>query len=256
MTVSDWIAVGVLLAAFSVGVVLVLRFAPIKKRYRTLLLDVDGTLLDFDRCEEAALRDTFRAFSLPYGEETHAVYHRCNDACWKALERGEITRDELKIRRYRDTLAELNLDADPAQMTRRYEEALGSYTFPYPETEEICRKLAKKYDLYLATNGLKNVQSARLIRTEFATFVRGVYISEEVGAAKPSPEFFDRIFADHPEIKRSETLMVGDSLTGDIRGGINAGIDVCWINRTGAARPDRMKIDFELPDLTRLPEIL
>lgn len=244
------------LMIFGAGVALSVGFAVVKPRIRTLLLDADGTLLDFDRSEREALREAFETLSLPYDDSTHAVYHRNNDACWKALERGEITRDELKVRRFRETFRDLFLDADPVQATKVYEEALGHYAFPLEGAEDACHRLGKKYKLYLVTNGLKNVQTPRLLLTTIPETLDGIYISEEVGYAKPAAEFFDVFFADHPECKRSETLIVGDSLSGDILGGNNAGIPTCWVNRNGAARPADLRIDYEIQSITELEKVL
>lgn len=255
MTWYFWGAAVGLLMLFFVGIGLVLRFGKPKKRYQTIFLDADGTLLDFDRSEAQALRDVFEAKGLPFLDTTHPVYHKNNDLCWKALEQGIITREELKIKRFRDTFRDLGLSADPAEVCAVYEEALGKYSFPFPGAEEICRNLAKKYSLYIVTNGLRNVQNARMMQTEILLYVKGVYISEDVGAAKPSPVFFDRIFSEHPEIDPERTLIVGDSLTGDMQGGRNAGIDTCWICRDeeGASDP---RADYVIRDIRELPKIL
>lgn len=252
----DVVSVIALMLTFFAGVILTLKTAVIRPKIKTLLLDADGTLLDFNRSEQAALKETFEALQLPFDEESYQSYHRNNDACWKALERGEITRDELKVRRYRMTFEELGLSADPALATKTYEGILGKYAFPFEGAEAACEKLSKKYDLYIVTNGLKHVQTARLLRTKIPEIVKGIYISEDVGYAKPAAEFFDKVFADHPQMKRSETMIVGDSLTGDIQGGIHAGIWTCWVNPTGAARPENMPIDLEIDHITKLEKVL
>ncbi len=245
-----------LLLSFSAGVVLSLKSAVIKPKIKTLLLDADGTLLDFDRSEQAALQETFEELKLPFESHTHAVYHKHNDACWKALERGEITRDELKIRRFQMTFGELHVDGDPALATKTYEGNLGNHAFPFPGAEEVCQRLSRKYDLYIVTNGLKHVQTSRMLKTKIPEIVKGIYISEDVGYAKPAPEFFDKIFADHPEWKRNETLIVGDSLSGDMLGGKNAGILTCWVNRNGEPRPEDLPIDWEISHITELEKVL
>ncbi len=252
----DWMTVASLILAFFAGAILVWKTALIRPRIKTLLLDADGTLLDFDRSERAALEETFTMLNLPFDENAYAVYHRNNDACWKALERGEITREELKVRRYRMTFEELGLSADPALATKTYEGNLSKYAFPFHGAEAVCEKLSKKYDLYIVTNGLKHVQTARMLRTRIPEIVKGIYISEDVGFAKPAPEFFHRVFADHPQMKRSETMIVGDSLSGDILGGNNAGILTCWVNRTGATAPEGVTVHFEIHDITQLEKVL
>ena len=250
------VAMAAMIVGFVAGVVLVVKNAVIKPRTRTLLLDADGTLLDFDRSEEAALKETFRELGYPSDDRAYASYHKNNAACWKMLEKKEITREELKVLRYRMTFDELGIDGDPARTTKTYEGKLGQYGFAFAGAEDACERLAKKYDLYIVTNGLKNVQTSRLLQTRIPEIVKGIYISEDVGYDKPAKEFFDRIFADHPKMNPKETVIVGDSLSGDILGGNNAGIRTCWVNRTGADRPENLRIDYEIDDITKLEKVL
>ena len=251
-----FLMIGSLLLVFVAGVIFSFKSAVIKSRIKTLLLDADGTLLDFNRSEAEALRETFSELNYPFDENTHAVYHRNNDACWKALERGEITRDDLKVLRFQRTFSELGIDGDAALTTKTYEGNLSKYAFPYEGAEDLCRKLAKKYNLYIVTNGLKHVQTARMVQTQFPQIVKGIYISEDVGYAKPAAEFFDRIFSDHPELKREETMIVGDSLSGDILGGNQASIYTCWLNSEGTPRPEDLRIDAEISHITQLEKVL
>lgn len=245
-----------LILVFFAGAVLSVKSAVVKPRMKTLLLDADGTLLDFDRSEEAALKETFQELGYPYDEKTYVSYHKNNAVCWKMLERKEITREELKVLRYRMTFDELGISADPVLATKTYEGKLGQFGFAFDGAEDACRRLSRKYALYIVTNGLKNVQTSRLLKTEIPEIVKGIYISEDVGYDKPAPEFFDVFFKDHPECKRSETMIVGDSLSGDILGGNNAGIHTCWVNRTGEPRPDNLRIDLEINDITQLEKVL
>lgn len=250
------VSIVALVLTFFAGVVLSLKSAGKFPKIKALLLDADGTLLDFDRSEQAALRETFEALCVPFDSRTYDVYHKNNDACWKALERGEINREELKVRRFRSTFEELGIDGDPVLATKTYEGNLSKYAFPFAGAEQTCRRLGKRYDLYIVTNGLKHVQAARMAKTEIPNLVKGIYISEDVGFAKPAPEFFDKIFADHPDLKRKETMIVGDSLSGDILGGNNAGILTCWVNRNGQPRPEGLRIDVEISDVTELERVI
>ncbi len=245
-----------LILVFFAGVILSFRTAVVKPRIKTLLLDADGTLLDFDRSERAALQDAFEELGYPLDERAYASYHKNNAACWKMLERKEITRQELKILRYRMTFEELGIDGDPVLTTKTYEGKLGQYGFAFDGAEAACERLSKKYDLYIVTNGLKNVQTSRLLKTRIPEIVKGIYISEDVGYDKPAAEFFDKVFSDHPELKRHQTVIVGDSLSGDILGGNNAGILTCWVNRNGEKRPENLRIDYEIDDITKLEKVL
>lgn len=238
------------------GVVTVLCFSTAKPIIHTLLLDADGTLFDFDRAEQTALQVAFTAMGYPYTEETLPLYHEKNQACWKRLEQGEITRDELKVLRFRDTFQALGIEGDPEGIVPVYEGALGQCGFLYDGVVEAVMSLSKKYKLILVTNGIKAVQEPRLYQTPIPEYLDGIYISEDVGYAKPSPKFFDRVFADFPKLKRSQTMIVGDSLSGDIAGGINARIRTCWVNRNGDPRPEGLSIDLEVDDIKHLERAL
>lgn len=255
----DWFS-AVLLVGLTVGilggVVYSLTHAVVKPRIRTLLLDADGTLLDFDLAEKHALEEAFATMGYPFDESVREAYHFHNQACWKRLEAGEITREELKPLRFAQVFAQLDMDGDADAIWPVYEKALGNYSFVYDGVEDACARLSKKYNLILVTNGTKAVQTPRLLQTRIPEFLKGIYVSEDVGYAKPAPEFFQRVFDDHPKLKRCETMIVGDSLSGDIAGGIGAGIRTCWVNRTGAPRPEGMKIDLEIDDFTKLEKEL
>jgi len=238
------------------GIAYALTHAVVKPRIRTLLLDADGTLLDFDRSEKMALQDAFGTLGYPFSEEIYEAYHRHNLACWKRLELGEITREELKPLRFALVFEECDIAGNPQEIWPVYEKALERYAFPFDGVEEALARLSKKYTLILVTNGTKSVQTARLLQTSIPEYLKGIYISEDVGCAKPAKEFFDRVFADHPKLKRRETMIVGDSLSGDIAGGIGAGIRTCWVNRTGEPRPEGLAIDLEIDDFVKLEKEL
>lgn len=244
-----------LLAVLAGGCYLVLR-SGIPSRFRTLLLDADGTLFDFDRSERDALTEALGRFGIVVDDEIYRIYHQHNDDCWKEFERGGMSREKLKGERFARTFAQIGVSADPEAVTRGYEECLGHYQYPYPGVEEACRKLSRKYDLFLVTNGLKNVQEAKLARTEVPRYCKAVYISEAVGYAKPAKEFFDVIFRDHPEIDPETTLIVGDSLTSDIRGGNNAQIRTCWVHDTETAVPPEYRVDLRVRKFTDLTDLL
>ncbi len=241
--------------ALVAGVILAWKTAVIKPKIKNILLDADGTLLDFDAAEKAALSDTFVQLGLPFDERTYETYHRNNAACWKKLEKREITRAELKVLRYRMTFEELGLFADPTVSTQIYEEKLGQYGIVLPGAEDAVKEMSKKYNVFIVTNGLKNVQTPRMLKTQIPLYVKGIYISEDVGYDKPAKEFFDKIFSDHPKMKREETVIVGDSISGDMTGGNNAGIKTCWINPTGGEAPEGIRIDWQIQNITQWKKV-
>lgn len=220
-------------------------------KYPIILLDADDTLLDFKASEAAAMGDTLQRFGLPDTPEIRAEYSRINLAHWKRLERGEITREELKVSRFRQFLTGLGSGADPAVCNDFYMSRLGSYSIELPGAAELCRRLAENHRLYIVTNGTASVQYRRLGASAFAPYMQKIYISEELGAQKPDKAFFDAVFADLGHPPREEIIILGDSQTSDMLGGKNAGITTCWFNPKGTEAAG----DWDYT-ITRLEEFL
>lgn len=199
-------------------------------RYPTVLLDLDHTLLDSDASEVAAFAETVASIGLAPEEELFACYRTINHALWQAVERGEITPVELRLTRFEQFVAAIGVDADPEAMATAFTDGLGNNGELYPGARVLLETLAEYHVLGLVTNGLIEVQRARIERLELEPYFTSVIISAEVGTSKPGTEIFDFVFSDLPNAEREATLMVGDSLTSDIQGGVNAGIDTCWYN--------------------------
>lgn len=198
---------------------------------RVVLLDLDDTLLDFGQAERVAMRRVLGENGLPADDATLALYSRINDAYWKRFERGEIGRREVLVGRFRDFLAEEGASGlDPDAVQDRYETLLSEGHWFVPGAEALLDALAPTYDLYLASNGTERVQTGRLKSAGILPRFRGLFLSERIGAAKPSRAFFDAVFASLGEERRRGAVMVGDSLSSDIRGGIDAGLITVWFN--------------------------
>ncbi len=202
-------------------------------KYPIILMDADDTLLDFAASETAALGDMLSAFGLPDTPAVRQRYSEINVAHWKMLERGEITRAQLKYSRFRVFLQELGSDADPAACNACYMERLGSYSIPLPGAEDLCRQLAERHRLYIVTNGSTSVQTRRFAASALMPYIQKAYISEEIGAQKPSKEYFDAVVADLGDPPREQVIIFGDSQTSDMLGGKTAGIATGWFNPTG-----------------------
>lgn len=224
-------------------------------RYNTILIDADDTLLDFSRAEREAIDDTLNDF-LGFTEEAVAArYSAINDSLWKLHERGGIAKAELRERRFELLCREFGYDFDPAAMANRYLEALSSKSHLIPGALEVCVRLRRLCRLYIITNGFRVVQERRIGRSPLAPLFDRVFISELVGFEKPAPAFFAAVAAAVPDFRPGMTLVVGDSLTSDIAGGIGAGIDVCWYNPHGKPAPENMNINYIINDLAALPRI-
>lgn len=224
--------------------------------YRTLLFDADGTLFDYDRAETWALSETFAQYGHRFEPGYSQLYRQLNDPLWDDLEQGAITQDRLKILRFELLFDHLGFDVDPAAFSDSYSRQLGKATFLIDGAEEMVVALSGDYRLYIITNGLTEVQRPRFgasaLRDHFLDWV----ISEEVGFAKPDPRIFDVAFERMGWPAKEEVLIIGDSLSSDMAGGIGYGIDTCWYNPSGRQADPSLSITHEIQDFSQLLDIL
>ncbi len=207
-------------------------------RYDTILLDADGTLLDFARSEREAVATTMAAFGIEPTEERIITYSAINDALWKALERGEIEKSVLLWRRFERFAEHFDLACGEEQakrMAAHYMNTLSQKGYLLEGAEALCSALYGRARLYIVTNGVKFIQEGRYAISGLGRYMDDIFISEEVGAEKPSPAYFSYVAEHIPDFDPKRTLMVGDSLTSDIKGGVGYGLDTCWYNPTGKA---------------------
>jgi len=207
------------------------------KEYRAVLLDADNTLLDYDRAEAEALEETLgdAAPNVPR-EQAIAEYRVINHRYWKRFEAGEVDAAGLQSGRWKDLFATLGLTGDPARTAAAYVGALSRQAHLLPGAAEAVRSLSAMFRLGLVTNGLSLVQRGRLARSGLAGFFSAVVISEEIGAAKPDPRFFE-IAARSLGLAPAELLCVGDNPVADVAGARAAGIDAWWFAPNGAPWP-------------------
>ena len=212
-------------------------------RYDTILFDADGTLFDFSRSESEAIRETMSAFDITPTEELVRGYSVINDSLWKMLERGEIEKQVLLYRRFELFCEKYGFVCDAVKMAETYMNLLSQKAYLLDGAENLCRSLFGNVRLYIVTNGVEFIQKGRYSRSGMEKYFDGFFISGVIGYEKPSVEYFERVAADLPDFDKASTLIVGDSLTSDIRGGINYGIDTCWYNPRRKPVPDDMKIN-------------
>lgn len=223
---------------------------------RFVLLDLDDTLLDFAAAERAALSATLTEFGVAPKEELLAGYSEINAAMWRAMERGEIDREDLKRVRFRIFAEKFGLTLPVEKVKTAYEGRLGDGFFLMPRAEETLAALQKKYDLYVLTNGTVAVQTRRIAGSGVERYIKGAFYSEEVGFQKPKKEYFDAVFARIPDFSAESAVMVGDSLTSDVLGAKNAGLRSVWFNPKGQSRPKNGIVDLEIKDLAELLPLL
>ena len=225
---------------------------------KTLLWDLDNTLLDFPAAEHAAIRQAFAAFHLgPCPEDRIARYAALNDRYWKQLERGEITKAELLTQRFVEFFQTEGIAGpDPAAFNRTYQNYLGETVIFLDHSDALLRDLHGQVRQYLVTNGARRVQEKKLARSGLGAFLDGLFISEDIGAEKPSLDFFRPVLQALGDPPREELRLVGDSLTSDMAGGLRAGIPCCWYNPKGAPLPPDMAIRYDIRDLNEVRAIV
>ena len=221
-----------------------------------LFLDLDDTILDFHKAERIALSKTIRQFGVEPTEKVLGRYHVINKWHWEQLEQGKLTREEVLQNRFGVLFEELGVAADKEACARAYEKNLSIGHFFLPGAEEAVDRLSKKYRLFLASNGTASVQHGRMTSANLYRFFEKVFVSQEIGHNKPSKAYFDGCFAQIPGFDPEKAIIVGDSLTSDILGGINAGIRTCWVNPGHAPARADIQPDYEIEALPQLEALL
>ena len=221
-----------------------------------LFLDLDDTILDFHKAERIAIGKTIREFGVEPTEEVLRRYHVINKWHWEQLELGKLTRAEVLENRFEMLFGELGVEADKTACARAYEKNLSIGHFFLPGAEEAVDALSKKYRLFLASNGTASVQKGRMTSANLYRFFERVFVSQEIGHNKPSKAYFDACFAQIPGFDPEKAMIVGDSLSSDILGGIRAGIKTVWVNPGHGPGREDIRPDYEIEALSQLEALL
>ena len=223
---------------------------------RSIFLDLDDTILDFRWAERRAVTKTLRRFGIDPTPAVVERYHELNRRQWELLEEGKLTRPQVLTRRFDLLFGELGVSCSSQEVQAVYESSLAQGHRFTPGALELLKLLAPRYDLYLATNGTPSVQAGRIRSAGIAPYFKDIFVSEKLGANKPSLAFFQACFDAIPGFEPAAALMVGDSLTSDIRGARNAGLRSCWYNPQDLPpRPD-IPADYTIRALSELPPLL
>lgn len=226
-------------------------------QFDTILWDVDGTLLNFLASERAGLVKTLHAFGIEADEEMIQTYSAINSGYWRKLERGEVTKKELLTGRFETLFKQYGIEGiDIPALQQMYQLEIGSVFFFQDNAYELCRKLKGKYRQYIITNGVTITQETKLKLSGLADLMDGVFISETIGYDKPNVKFFEACEREIPDFEKDRAIIVGDSLTSDMKGGNNAGIRTCWYNPNELLNDKDVTIDYEIRNLWEIEEIL
>lgn len=226
-------------------------------KYDILLFDADNTILDFDKSEEQALERAFCDMGLEFNENVLVVYRKNNIKQWQLFEQGRLTKPQVLVNRFVETFKEMNLPLAKANTVGNlYEEYLKFGFFVVPHAEEVLTELQAKCKLYVVSNGVAEIQNSRMKGSGLEKYFIARFVSEEVGYPKPQKEYFDYCFKHIDGFDKSKALIIGDSLTSDIQGGVNAGIDTCWFNPKCAINSSNLTPCYEIVDLRQLLDIV
>ena len=223
---------------------------------KNVLLDLDNTILDFHRTESEAINKTLLNFGVEPTEEVIATYKAYNRKCWEALERGEMSRDDVLFGRFELLFLSLGKEVVPEDVQHFYERRLSEGAYYIDGAEEMLKKLRGKYKLYIASNGTAFVQDRRIAASGVDKYFDGIFISERIGANKPSPLFFDGCFELMENKERDKTVIVGDTLSSDILGGINAGIHTIHYTLGKDVAYSDVKPEYSVKSIEEIPEII
>ena len=225
--------------------------------YEWLLFDADNTLFDFDAAEDHALTRTLLRFGVNPEPRLKKGYRAINTKLWEDLENGLISRERLSVRRFEIFMEAAGVTGDPVAWNSYYMEALSQCATLIPGAESLCRMAAQKYTLALITNGSPEIQHKRLEASPLARYFGDrVFISEEMGCHKPEKIYFDKVLdALGVGNQRGKVLVIGDSLSSDIRGAFNAQLDSVWVHWP-SDKPGAVKPTYEVENLGQLAEFL
>lgn len=224
--------------------------------YKLILLDADNTIFDYDRTEEFALLESLKHFEVNGNYRViRETYRKINSEMWKMLERGQITKSELRIERFDKLFMEFNLDISSRDFSSYYLLKMGEGSFLLDGAEDLCRYLSKKYRLVILTNGIKDVQESRIKGSKVYEYIEHIVTSDEAGCHKPDKRIFEWAFSKINHDDKKSAIIIGDSFSSDIQGGINFGIDTCWFNFNREVKPGSITPTYEVKSLKELHSI-
>ena len=227
-----------------------------EKVFKAVLLDVDGTLLDFNESAKEAMVRAFNVVGVKYSEKVFITFHTVNDRLWQRIEKGEITRAELHKIRWKTIYEELGVKADYDLTERLFLAGLNEIAVPVKDALETVKYLSKKYKVYTASNAPYTQQVNRLTTSGILPYITKILNFETLGIHKPQKEFFDKCAEAVLPANKSQTVIIGDSLSADIKGGRDIGITTVWFNENGKKIAEDRIFDYEINSLKDIKNIL
>ncbi len=223
---------------------------------KTVLIDIDDTIFDFTKSAKDAILRAAKDMQITFTEDMLEHYFQLNVMLWEDFENGEIDREYIFEQRFPRVFEEFNINADGIEFEKKFHEYFRSAYVFVDGAEEILKYLAGKYNLYIVSNSSYETQYCRLTSAGVCSYFKELFVSDKVGFQKPSKEFFECCFDKIPDFNPEETIIIGDSLTSDMKGGIMAGIKTCWLNTKGITELKTIKPDYEILSLDEIKNIL
>lgn len=223
---------------------------------KTVLLDIDDTILDFHECAKATIMRASEDFGVIFTEKMLNYYMEQNAFLWGQYEKGIITRDDIFRTRFPLLFKEYGYKIDGLEFENAFQQYFKTQYKFVDGAVEIVEYLNKKYELYVASNSLLDTQIKRLTSAGLYKYFKKLFVSDAIGYQKPTKEFFEGCFCQIPDFNKDETIIIGDSLSSDIKGGYNAGIKTCWFNPKNIENQTEYKADYEITRLCEIKNIL
>lgn len=223
--------------------------------YSHILFDMDDTIFDFQKAQFVSFKYVLAKYNIIFSENIYRMYCDINHNLWRQFDEGVLSKDTVQNERFTQFFNVLGKNINGKQANLLYQESLACQSWLLPYAKDTCMELSKQHTLFIVTNGVGITQKNRFLSSEIAPCFSGVLISEDIGVAKPNKEFFYAVFKRIGPIEINKVLLVGDSLTSDIQGANNIGIDCCWFNPKGAILDRKVKITYTITDLRQLIDI-
>ena len=220
-----------------------------------VFIDIDDTLLDFTKCANDAIKSACNKFGMPYTTTLVDTFHPINLDLWHRLEKKEVTKEKLFDTRFQIVFDKLGIKADGIAFETAFRENFHESAILVDGARDLLEYLRSKYKVYVASNASMHQQTNRMKKAELDGYIDGYFVSEEIGFPKPQKEFFDACFKALPDVKPQDVVMIGDSLSADIKGACEYGLKTIWYNHRNEPTSD-VKCDYIVSRLSEVKNIL